>query len=544
MTTDWLLFRRAAAELDRLLRGGRVSDCGLLEDGRFAIRVGALRRGSAASRASAATLAVDVFGSPPLVALATGECVLAGDPGWTRAISSALRGMRVLGVLARRGDRVVVVRFGTESRFGVPSEVRLVLELIPRYGNVLLVRDGAVIAAAKQFSPAENEARSIQLGMPYLPPPLANVRLPRIVTESFAAQAAVLPEARRAAWIADREAALLGAADGEPDHLGDVYVYREAGRLRQAHVIPLAQFGPPAEIARELLPLLAEATDARDDDARANARERERHALLARIARRRAALERERAALAERAAGADARQALRHAGERLFTYGHLAAPGATSFEPPDAGGPIALDPTLDAKANAQRYFARYRKATDAIPHIERRTAALESRLRSLEELAFETGRADAATLGELGAALEELEGKSAAARDRRPQANVRARPILRVDRPSGARIYVGRSPRENVEVTFRIARADDLWFHARNTPGSHVVLQTRDGAAPLEDDLAAAADLAATHSKAGASPRVEVDYTQRKHVRKQRDAAPGLVWYTNARTRVGHPAAF
>ncbi|MGB8265552.1 MAG: hypothetical protein WCE44_04460, partial [Candidatus Velthaea sp.] len=60
MTTDWLLFRRAAAELDRLLRGGRVSDCGLLEDGRFAIRVGALRRGSAASRASAATLAVDV----------------------------------------------------------------------------------------------------------------------------------------------------------------------------------------------------------------------------------------------------------------------------------------------------------------------------------------------------------------------------------------------------------------------------------------------------------------------------------------------------
>ena len=103
MTTDWLIFRRAAAELDRVLRGGRVTDCGLLEDGRFAIRFGGLRAGPGGDRS--ATLAVDVFGSPPLLALESAEPALAGDPGWTRAVSSALRGMRVLGVRARRGDR-------------------------------------------------------------------------------------------------------------------------------------------------------------------------------------------------------------------------------------------------------------------------------------------------------------------------------------------------------------------------------------------------------------------------------------------------------
>ena len=107
----------------------------------------------------------------------------------------------------------------------------------------------------------------------------------------------------------------------------------------------------------------------------------------------------------------------------------------------------------------------------------------------------------------------------------------------------GARIYVGRSPRENVEVTFKIARPDDLWFHARGIPGSHVVLQTAPGSAPSADDLAAAADLAATHSKARNAPRVDIDYTERKYVRKQRDAGPGMVWYTNARTRVGRPTA-
>jgi predicted ribosome quality control (RQC) complex YloA/Tae2 family protein len=112
---------------------------------------------------------------------------------------------------------------------------------------------------------------------------------------------------------------------------------------------------------------------------------------------------------------------------------------------------------------------------------------------------------------------------------------------LRLERPSGARIYVGRSPGENVDVTFRIARPDDLWFHARGVPGSHVVLQAAPGAAPADDDLDAAADLAARHSRARAAARVEIDFTERKYVRRQRDAAPGLVWYTNARTRVGVP---
>jgi len=536
--TDWLLFRRAAAELDRALRGGRVTDCGLLEDGRFAVRIGGLKG------RPATTLAVDVFGSPPMLALDEGEPALAGDPGWTRAISAALRGMRVLAVRSRRGDRVVVIRFGTESRFGVATEVRLVLELVPRFGNVLLLRDGAVVAAAKQFSPAENEARSIQLGMPYQPPPLETIRLPRAVADSLATQAGALPESGRPAWIAAREAALLSATDGEPDALGDVYVYRTNGRLRAAHVVPLRQFGEPAECRRQLLPLFAEASATRSGDAQANARERERSALGARIAKRRAALDRERVQLTERAADDAARAALRTAGERLFTYGHLAPPGAERFAPPDGGDPIELDPGLDAKANAQRYFTRYRKATDAVPHLERRRDAIDARLRSLDELAFEVERAQAATLGEIAAALDDLESgdrRIAATVTRGSRHAARPREILRVDRPSGARIYVGRSPRENVEVTFRIARAGDLWFHARNTPGSHVVLQTENGAVPLDADLDAAADLAATHSKARTSARVEIDYTERKHVRKQRDGAPGLVWYTNARTRIGHP---
>jgi predicted ribosome quality control (RQC) complex YloA/Tae2 family protein len=294
------------------------------------------------------------------------------------------------------------------------------------------------------------------------------------------------------------------------------------------------------ETAPSLLDVFAETRSATLRAKRGDATERRRASLLARIAKRVRATAEELTAVGARIADAATRDRLRASGDALFTHLNEIPTGATSFVPPtNPTLTIALDPDLDVNANAQRYYARYRKAADALPHLQTRRDALAARREALEALAFEAERADAPTLPELEADLDELEG-------RRPQRTARAsakrRAPLRLDRPSGARIYVGRSPRENVEVTFTIARPDDLWFHARGIPGSHVVLQPAPGACPHDDDLAAAADLAATHSKARNAPRVEIDYTERKHVRKQRDAAPGMVWYTNARTRVGTPA--
>ncbi len=257
---------------------------------------------------------------------------------------------------------------------------------------------------------------------------------------------------------------------------------------------------------------------------------------LARLAKRARTTAAELAAVEAKRADADERERLRLSGDAIYTHLHEIPERATEFVPetnPELT--IPLDPELDAKDNAQRYYARYRKAADALPHLERRRDALLARGEALEVLTFEAERAEPATLLELETALDELEGRP----PQRAASPIRPRAPLRVERPSGARIYVGRSPRENAEVTFRIARPDDLWFHARGIPGSHVVLQAPSGAEPEDDDLTAAADLAATHSKAKSAPRVEIDYTERKYVRKQRDGGPGLVWYTNARTRVG-----
>ncbi|HTD33107.1 MAG TPA: NFACT family protein, partial [Candidatus Elarobacter sp.] len=515
MTTDWILIRRAGEELERALRGGRVTDAGLLDDGRIALRFGGLRpsTGSGQAKRGPATLAIDAFGSPPVVTLDEAELAVAADPGWLRSVGTALRGMRLTSVRARRGDRVLVLTFGGSSRFGVESELRLVLELVPRYGNVVLLRDRLVIAAAKQFSPAENEARSVQIGLPYEPPPLpepsldfaaftraleaaadANARaralggylpeLPRLLAASVVAEndgRPPSPAAALATRLDERVRLVLAeaeaAAGAEAAASGGVHVYRDERRaIVAAHVVPLAQYASLAhETVASLLDVFAEARTAALRAQRGDATERRRAALLARIAKRAHATDGELASVAARLAGVAERDRLRESGDSLFTYAHEIAPGATAYVPPtNPALTIALDPELDAKDNAQRYYARYRKAANALPHLERRREALAARREALDVLAFEAERADAPTLPELEADLDALEGRPP---QRAPQSAAKRRAPLRVERPSGARIYVGRSPRENAEVTFRIARPDDLWFHARGIPGSHVVLQ-------------------------------------------------------------------
>jgi predicted ribosome quality control (RQC) complex YloA/Tae2 family protein len=199
--------------------------------------------------------------------------------------------------------------------------------------------------------------------------------------------------------------------------------------------------------------------------------------------------------------------------------------GASRFTPRDQPDvEITLDSALSAKENAARYFERYRKAASSFAHLGKRRSSLESERAELEQLVWEVERADASSLIEIAA---DLRGKPA------PRVVRRITPL---ELPSGGRVYVGHSPRENVEITFRIGKPNDLWFHARNVPGAHVVLQTTGSRDAPPEDIKEAARLAAYHSRARSSAAVDVDYTARKYVRKQRDGAAGMVWYTNAKT--------
>jgi predicted ribosome quality control (RQC) complex YloA/Tae2 family protein len=94
---------------------------------------------------------------------------------------------------------------------------------------------------------------------------------------------------------------------------------------------------------------------------------------------------------------------------------------------------------------------------------------------------------------------------------------------------SGARLLVGRDGADNDALTFRVASPHDLWVHAKDRRGAHVILSLRRGESPREADLLDAAHLAAHFSEARGEAVVDVQYTPRKHLRRPRGAAPGFV---------------
>jgi len=105
--------------------------------------------------------------------------------------------------------------------------------------------------------------------------------------------------------------------------------------------------------------------------------------------------------------------------------------------------------------------------------------------------------------------------------------------------PDGSEVRVGRNNRQNDRLTMGWARPDDIWLHARNIPGAHVILRpagSRSGQEPDPEVLETAAMLAAWFSRARASQNVPVDYTLRRYVRKPKGARPGMVIYERQRT--------
>ncbi len=200
---------------------------------------------------------------------------------------------------------------------------------------------------------------------------------------------------------------------------------------------------------------------------------------------------------------------------------------------------IELDPNLSPVDNLQRLFARYRKLARGVAQIEARTAQARSETERLAEL---MARIEAATDPATGlAALDELEAELRAAGVRAPAPpNVREvgerLPYRRFVAVDGAEILVGKSARDNDDLTFHVARGSDLFLHARDVPGSHVILRRQGRAEPSSEALLDAATLAAHASKLRNELVVDVLYIERKHVRKPRGAAPGLVQTGSPRT--------
>ena len=191
---------------------------------------------------------------------------------------------------------------------------------------------------------------------------------------------------------------------------------------------------------------------------------------------------------------------------------------------------IPLDPMKSPQGNMDDYFRKHRKYLAAEqelkPRIERAELGLERlrhELRDIEQGIWTPPTASPARVGPVASV------KPRAAD--RPQG-----PFRRFTSTDGLPIFVGRNARENDELTFGLAKSDDLWLHARGTPGSHVVVRLGKGADPPPETLRDAATLALLYSDLKKSGKGEVIYTRRKWVKKAKGQAPGAVIVTQEKS--------
>jgi predicted ribosome quality control (RQC) complex YloA/Tae2 family protein len=205
---------------------------------------------------------------------------------------------------------------------------------------------------------------------------------------------------------------------------------------------------------------------------------------------------------------------------------------------------VPLDPRFDLPTNAQRFFRRSRKVKRGLEKLKSRIANLGNELDHLETLELMLENADgveeldnlAAELREAGAlALPAGMGKS------KSSASASLGP-RRFESSFEGVIMAGRSARSNEELTFKIARPEEMWFHAKGSAGAHVVLRRSSKEPASRAEIEEAAGVAAYYSKSRRSTYVEVLYTARKNVRKIPGAPPGTVRLVNHKSVRVRPA--
>jgi predicted ribosome quality control (RQC) complex YloA/Tae2 family protein len=223
-------------------------------------------------------------------------------------------------------------------------------------------------------------------------------------------------------------------------------------------------------------------------------------------------------------------------GELLQAYGYGVPEGAKSMEAENYYDnnkiiQIPLDPTLSPMDNSKKYFEKYGK-------LKRTAEALESLIKETKEQidhleSIQNALDIALSSDDLVQIKQELieygyikKGRSA------KKERVKSKPF-HYRSSDGYDIYVGKNNYQNDELTFKFATGNDWWFHAKGMPGSHVIVKSKDGELP-DRVFEEAGMLAGYYSKGRESEKIEIDYLQKKNVKKPNGSAPGfVVYYTN-----------
>lgn len=474
-------------------------------------------------------------------------------------------------------DRVLCINFDLLDVDGMIRQKQLYVELIGKYSNLIFVIDATIVDAARRVTRNMSQVREILPGLPYQLPPdgqKADLRNPSSVTAlcreaSLSAQAALIksyaglgktaaieilhhagipPEASSeflsASQIKRLESALHGFIHGFAKQPVPTVVEDSQGKIlsitHYARSLPLPNwrshsFNDFSSAVRY--------TCVRSSDPLLQQRSRMLQLIGPAIAKNQRKLEHLRQEKEESLNAAY----YRTCGDLLYCHLHelqnfrgVKIEVNNVLEESPATVWISLDPALSVADNAQRYYKQYRKLRNRLLVVDEQIERAQQDLQYWRDLQLFVVQAE--TSAELANLSEELVSTGLLRLPKRPRK--RSGPIKFSPTPcafyEGFQFFVGRSNHQNDFLTHRFARPHDYWFHAKDMPGSHVIVRIPDHFpkdSPMPSAIIERASLLAAYfSKSRFSSQVPVDYTQCRNVKKPSGAKPGYAIFERQRT--------
>lgn len=490
-------------------------------------------------------------------------------PMFCMLLRKQLLGGRILAAKQIGGDRVVHIDVDTVDEMGDHVLRRLVLEIMGRHSNLILMDgEGRILDAARHVSQDMSRVRQVQPGLPYLPPPAQEKLAPEDVTAD-----ALLAALERAGDVPLHKA-IAGSISGMSMVAAKELAFRvlprgtdrsddpadTASRLCDLlHRLPdmadprvlLDDGGDPAEVFafpylmyptdhQTKMPTVSAALEryfgSRDRQDRLN----QKAASMVRLLRNHVERCEKKLAQQEEDLSDTAKlEEYRLMGELINANLWQLKKGQTEANLPnfydENGGmlTIPLDIQLTPAQNAQRYFRKYQKARTTREMAAQQHESTLQELNYLEGMLLDVGKC----VGE--SELEEIRAELVSTGYVKKSTNRRQQRALPKAKPYHYRsaddidIYVGKNAVQNERLTGD-ARPNEMWLHAKDMPGSHVIIRA-EGDIPAVT-LSEAATLAAWYSKGQNSSMVPIDYTLRRYVKKIPGGATGMVTYTNQKT--------
>ncbi len=466
-------------------------------------------------------------------------------------------------------ERVLCLRFA--HRPEVPPEFTLYVEAMGKYSNIVLTDEkGEILALAHSVSSAQSRVRPVQLGEIYAPPPPLSGPMPSLseTSESWRERLSLVPGNFASTLLKNyrgvskvltsqmlREAKLPDTQTTEALQEADwqrLYqlwcdwlqalekrIFLPAWSNKGYTVLGWDQRQGVVELHGLLDSYYSRELGSAVFTQRRQRLQQVLRTALTKASKRLGELER-------MAIGAEKAEIYKHQADLLMANLALGTPGlkAVTMIDFETEQPITLplDPAKDMVGNAQSLYKKHRKAKRANQSLAPLLAQARQEVDYLEQVTSTVELLEAVDdLEALSGVEAELGDEGYLKRIEKAAPETAPIPFHQFVLPSHNVVLVGRNNRQNDRLTFEVAAPEDLWFHAQEIPGSHVVLRKSAGQTADPEEIQWAANIAAYFSRSRASAYVPVIYTERRCVRKLKGGKPGLVTFKEEKVIWGNP---